>query len=101
MLECAGCLWTVWAVFSVWGMYVCYVRGVWISMYAVYAMYALCTGSRSFDVLQLGNHDDNSTHPPHRTSLLPRPVLTLRAPNLALLEQTLPPPLTPRRIHIP
>ena len=33
-------------------------------------------------------------------SLLPSLVLTLGAPNLALAEQTLPPPFAPRRVHI-
>lgn len=38
---------------------------------------------------------------PISTSLLPSPVLTLGAPNLPLLKQTLSPPLTPLRVHIP
>lgn len=88
---------------SLFGLgYVCMLCTWSVDFYVCCVCY-VCSMYRfsKLDVLQLGNHDDNSTHPPHRTSLLPRPVLTLRAPNLALLEQTLPPPLTPRRIHIP
>ena len=77
--------------------FLCTVCCVCHSSSSMYAMYNFPT----IHLLHFGSHDDKSAHPPYRTSSPPRPVLTLGAPNLALLEQTLPSPLTPWRIHIP
>ena len=70
--------------------------------HAMLRFFMMRCGHRSMlDALNVAFECSTAPHQTVATSLLPRSILILSTPHLSPLQQTLSPPLPPRRIHIP